>query len=441
MIKSKRKIHINGHKLKTLHRPIIDFCNDRDVVSNVYYPCISPGNKEMNILVKIGDNVKVGDIISLRKDFYIPSFSSVSGKVIEMKNIFYPCLGRDVQHVVIENDFLYTKGEDLPILDINNQDRKEIIDLIKNAGIVGMGGSGFPTYIKYLTDKKIDTLIINGVECEPYLTTDQVEATNNAKLVFQGAQILTKAADAKVCLIVIKKGKIALKDALEKEIKNHENIYIKEVEDKYPMGWEREIIRTLLKKDYDKLPSEAGIIVNNIQTAIYVAKALMNGEKISKRVITFSGNGLLENANVLLPIGALIKNVVEKLGGYKYENISIHTGGPMTGKSNLNDNFAVIANMGGITFFKKTDEITLPCLGCGRCIDFCPIDLQPIKIAMAFKNNNIELLKSLEVEKCCECGLCSYVCPSKIELADTIKKAKMYVNVLEKNKKDKGETK
>ena len=426
IISSKGKKHIKGYKELTAHKEIVDLCNDKDVCSEVYVPVVAPNGKEMELLVKVGSKVKVGTVLCKRNDFYVPVYSSVSGKVKEIKSMFNSALGKSCDHLVIENDFKYEEVL-LKIIDYKNSDKETILNAVKEAGIVGLGGAGFPTYVKYSSSAVINSLLVNAVECEPYLTTDYVTMKEELRYLLEGCEILIKLSDAKEAVIAFKNNKKDLKEMLDKELVNYPNIRVVLVNDKYPMGWEKALVKTVFKKNYDKLPSEVGVVVNNVQTVISVAKALTEGKVISKRVITVSGDAV-NPSNVLVPVGTLAKNILEKCG-YTASEVCLLAGGPMTSKANISDEFAIQTNNGGLTVIKKKVYETLPCLRCGKCIENCPAGIQPIQIKNAFDNKDVKELQAFECNKCVECGMCSFVCPSKIELKDAIAKAKLYLRV------------
>ena len=426
IISSKGKRHINGYKELTAHKEVLDWKNEKDVCSEVYFPLVAPNGKEMEVLVKEKDSVKVGTMICKRNDFYVPIYSSVSGKVKEIKSMYNSALGKPCNHLVIENDFKYTKTL-LKTIDYKNSDKETILNSLKEAGIVGLGGAGFPTYVKYSSNAIINSLLVNGVECEPYLTTDYITMKSNITYLLEGCSILMKLSEAKEAIIAFKNNKKDLKEIIENELVNYPNIKIVEVKDRYPMGWEKLLVKTVYKKTYDKLPSEIGVIVNNAQTVISVAKALMEGEVISDRLLTISGDAI-NPSNVIVPVGTLAKSILEKCG-YLSEEVCVLAGGPMTSKSNITDEFAIQTNNGGLTIMKKKVYETLPCLKCGKCIENCPAGLQPIQIKNAFDDKDVKELQAFDCSKCVECGMCSFVCPSKIELTDAIRKAKLYLRV------------
>ena len=426
IITSIGKRHINGHKELTAHNDVVDLRNDETICKEVYFPVIAPNGKEMEILVKEKDSVKVGTVLCKRNDFYVPIYCSVSGKVKEIKSMYNSALGRVCNHLVIENDFKYTKAL-LEKIDYKTSDKETILNAIKEAGIVGLGGAGFPTYVKYSSNAVINSLLVNAVECEPYLTTDYITMKSNISYLLEGASILMKLSGAQETVIAFKNNKKDLKEVIEKELSSYPNIRIVEVKDKYPMGWEKLLVKTVYKKTYDKLPSEIGVVVNNAQTVISVAKALINGEVISDRLLTVSGDAV-NPTNVIVPVGTLAKNILEKCG-YTEEEVCVLAGGPMTSKANITDEFAIQTNMGGLTIMKKKVYETLPCLKCGKCIENCPAGLQPIQIKNAFDDKDVKELQAFDCNKCVECGMCSFVCPSKIELTDAIRKAKLYLRV------------
>ena len=399
----------------------------------MYFPLLAPNGKDVELVVKEKDKVKVGTRIIQRVDFEVPIFSSVSGKVKGIENRYSALLGKNVDHLVIENDFKYEE-EKLKTLDPEKATREELVNAIKEAGMVGLGGAGFPTYVKYATTAPIESILINAVECEPYLTTDYVAMINEPKLFLDGVSILVKAGGAKEAVVAFKKNKKELKEVLDKELENYPNIRIQLVPDKYPMGWEKSLVKEVFKKTYERLPADAGIIVSNAQTALSVAKALLKGECIHNRIVTVSGDAVKEPQNVLVPVGTLSKGIIDKCGGTTCEEVCVLAGGPMTSKAALNEDFPIYTSFGAITLMKSVKINSEACLKCGRCIEHCPAGLQPIQIKNAFDAKDIKDLEAFQVSKCVECGMCSYVCPSKIELTDTLKKAKLYLRLSQTKK-------
>ena len=245
IFRSFASIRIEGYKSQAVKADV--FSVDENKIPFIYIPIVSPNGMEMDIFVKEGDEVLVGTLIGRRKDFYVPIFSSVSGVVKGRVNIYNPLVGRVTEHLEIANDFKKTRAAPLKTVSFDS-DYKEIISAIKEAGIVGLGGAGFPTYFKYENSSNIDTVIINGVECEPYLSTDYKLLQNHALDVIKGSELLRLAAQADRAIIVLKKDKTALIEILNKQLEDFPHVTIEFVKDIYPMGWERLLIKRVLKR-------------------------------------------------------------------------------------------------------------------------------------------------------------------------------------------------
>ena len=247
-------------------------------------------------------------------------------------------------------------------------------------------------------------------------------------------ELLKRASGAKEAVIAFKNNKKELKEILDKELEHYENIRIVLVKDKYPMGWEKALIKAVYNKNYSRLPAEAGIVVNNAQTAISVAKALLEGECIHNRIVTVSGNAIKEPQNVLVPVGTLASEILNKCGGVTCESVCLLAGGPMTSKASMNDEFPIYTTFGALTVMESLNIESEACLRCGKCIAHCPAGIQPIQIKNAYDAKDLKELEAFQTSRCVECGMCSYICPSKIELTDTIKKAKLYLRLSQTKK-------
>jgi electron transport complex, RnfABCDGE type, C subunit len=425
ILSGRGRINLDGQKGLSKDKPI----NLLEEPQFVYMPLVLGASDKFDVHVKEGDKVFVGTKIATRTDMYVPIYASVSGVVKGIEKRMHTS-GRPQNHIVIENDF---RKERVKALEIENPDQlqpEEIVESIKELGIIGLGGAGFPTFIKYSNPKEIDTVLINGVECEPFITSDHLSMKRDVKALFDGTNFLLKAAKAKKAIIAIKKNKKDLWSLLQEESKKWPNIEPMEVPDLYPMGWERVLIEEIFKKEYDFLTAEIGVIVNNSSTAIAVSKGLRNGEAITHRVTTFSGNGIKNPQNVEVPIGTTVDYIIKKIGGYVdvSEGIVIG-GGPMMGKSIMNDEFVIYPNNNAILILKKEEIEAIPCLKCGMCTEHCPARLQPVKIMEAVKGQDTDIMGKLDTLKCIECGMCTYVCPSKIEVTDFVVKAKRHLNL------------
>ncbi len=421
--------HIDSHKVETMAAKIENI-NNKDIFPKVYVPKLSANGKEIIFTVKEGDEVKVGQQIgSQQGPFYVPVFASVSGHIIGQETRLNSLVGRPIEHFVIENDGKYTHAQPLPTLDVEKATKEEIVAAIKVAGIVGLGGAGFPTYVKYDKCHDIDTLIINGVECEPYLATDYHGGLEYPDLLIKGIKFLLKASGAKVCIVAIKKGKPKLKAKLQEVLANVEHCELYETKDVYPMGWEKTLIYEITKREYTNLPGEAGVVLNNLFTAIAVGDALSNGNPIVERLLTIAGDAIKRVAIVKVPVFAAVADIINYVGGYTKENVTLLAGGPMVAKSQMNDQFVIERQSGGLTVLQYVEYQEEPCLRCGQCTLHCPASLQPVEIKDAVNKKDNARLRALNASSCVECGSCSYVCPSHIDVTEFAKKAKLFLRI------------
>lgn len=408
--------------------------------NEVFVPVVDPGSsKPIQLNVSIGDLVKEGQVIGTCEKG-TPVFAPVSGKIVREETMFHAGLGRNVRHFAIENDKKHQKVEPLEVLDLKAS-AEQIVERMKESGLSGQGGAGFPTYIKYLgaLEKNIDTILINGVECEPFLTTDHEAMLLHKDELIHGIEFMMKAAGAKDAYIVYKKGYPDL-DECYKDIESiNPSIHVAHVKNVYPAGWERFIVKAVLKRTYDKLPAEAHTIVNNVTTAIMLARA-MNGEVETHKVITVSGSGVSNPSNVDVPIYTRAVDIVEFLGGYVGESVSVSFGGPMCSRGVMDDKAVILPYYNGLTILPRMTLNTLPCLRCGACTDHCPVGLQPVEIKDAYQAKDSDRMMALTPWHCIGCGLCSYICPSKIDVNDFVKKAKLMTSIklkqLEAQKKE-----
>ena len=419
---SKGALHLDGHKHPSQDNPVKTLSLKE--VPVLYFPLLGGNGRPFTPLVKEGDKVKIGTRIAIREDMYVPLYSSVSGTVKANVTKLHPGLGRPCPHLVIENDFKEEYDEPLKTVS-DDASREEVVSAIKEAGIVGLGGAGFPTWIKYNNVKDIEYVLINAVECEPFLTTDFVSTKDNAKAMLEGAMLLKRAADAKKVVIAIKVKKELAINAIKELLPEYPDVELRLVPDLYPMGWERTLIKTVFKRTYVKLPAEAHVVVNNAQTAIATYLALKEGKPITKRIITVSGDDDLisDPSNIEVPVGTPVELIFNKFD-IKDEEMLVLNGGPMTSTALKSLDVVTQAQMGGFTLLKPQKRRTENCLRCGECTYTCPANLQPVEIYRAYNARDLERLEKLQVMKCVECGLCSYVCPSNIELTDTMKRAK-----------------
>ena len=418
--------HLEGHKDQTNHKEILRL-EEPDVI---WIP-LNNGAAPCTPLVNVGDEVKVGTKIAERNDhFYLPLFSPVSGTVTGIEKKMNSAM-KMVDHMRIENDHRKTVEKPFEPFDYEKATREELLDFVKNAGMLGLGGAGFPTYVKYLKPEGIKSFIINGVECEPYLTTDYRSMMDNLELLKTGVLAMFKLSKAERGCVAVKEDKVDLIAELKKTFEGTP-IEIRTVPDIYPAGWERTLVWLLEQKRYDRLPAEVGCIINNASTAIALADALLNGMPVTHKLVTVSGDGVADPHNVYVPVGTTAHDIVQACGGYTSEDCMIIAGGPMMGSAIPNDTFVIGPANNGLTVLKHEPLDVVKCLRCGKCTEMCPSGLEPVRINNAEKVKDIETLKKLDTLSCIECGLCSYICPSKIDVTEGIRRAKRYLALAKK---------
>lgn len=383
-------------------------------------------------IVQVGDEVKVGQKIGEAKGFVSsPVHSSVSGKVVAVEPRLYSG-GMAVPCVVIESDMQDTVSPDIAAKgELSGLSAEDVKNIIKEAGIVGMGGATFPTHVKLAPppDKKVDTVILNGAECEPYLTSDHRLMLEYPEDVVFGLQALMKALGVKQGYIGIETNK---PDAIEKiyeAAKGIEGIEVVALKTKYPQGAEKQLIYACTKREVPSggLPADAGVVVNNVGTAAAVAKAIKTGMPLIERIVTITGQGVNSPKNFIVKIGTSFREVIEQCGGLKGKVGKLIAGGPMMGITQFSLDIPVIKGTSGILVLSE-EEARLPepsnCIRCGKCVETCPINLMPVNISACSLANRHEQAEALNAMDCIECGSCSFVCPAKRPLVDSIRVSK-----------------
>lgn len=385
-------------------------------------------------LVKVGQHVKVGQKIGESKAFVSANVhSSVSGTVknIELRN---SSSGSGVNCIVIESDGKFTVDESVkPKSDIDKLSKDDILAIIKDAGLVGMGGAGFPAHVKLSPpkDKQIDTIIINGAECEPYLTADHRIMLEKTEDLILGAKAAKKAVGVDKCYIAIEKNK---PDAIEVMLKALEDekeygIEIAQLETKYPQGDEKRVINAVTGRVVSSggLPMDVGVIVNNVGTIATLGNIIKTGMPVIQRVITVTGSAVKNPKNLYVRIGMLFSDIIEQCGGFSEEPGKIISGGPMMGIAQFTAEVPVIKGTSGILILNKNDakvEEPQNCIRCGRCVEVCPVKLQPLIISKLSLLDKFDEAEGYNALDCIECGSCSFICPSKRRLMESIRVAK-----------------
>ena len=380
-------------------------------------------------LVAVGDEVKVGQKIGETDAFVsAPIHASVSGKVKALEDYINP-MGVRTQYIVIESDKQQTVSEEVqpPVV----TDRQSFLDAIKRSGLVGLGGAGFPTFIKLAPKNldEVDTLVINAAECEPYITADFRDLMENSERILKGIEAVVKYLELKSVKIAIEDNKPEAIRLMSDLVKGKAGYEVITLRSQYPQGAEKVIIYETTGRvvGEGQLPADVGVIVMNVSSVAFVGSYLETGMPLITKRLTVDGTAVKEPKNVLVPIGTRVADVIAFCGGYSQEPKVILMGGPMMGTALYDDTYAILKNNNAILAFAETQtaqEKETACIRCGRCVRACPIDLMPAAIAKAYKMRNVEALTGLKVNLCMECGCCSYVCPAKIHLVQTNRLAK-----------------
>lgn len=412
-------IRIKGFKKLTKNKHVVTI----DKPEYVYIPLIVCGDEDFALKIRKGSRVSIGSVVALNKKYDIPVFSSVSGKVIDYKEM-YAYNGKLVKTIIIKNDMEDNFIETVEKKDISNYTKEEFIDRLKECGIRGCGGADFPTYIKY-DNNNIKNLIVNAVECEPYITADFRLVKSKAKEILEAIDAITSINKVKHAYIAVKKNNKELIKAFESYIGPYPKIKIVKVPNIYPMGWEKNLVHYILHKKYKKLPIEVGAVVNNVSTIYDIYNALKTNMPPYQRLVTVVGDGLKKSTNVEVRMGVDVTDIILKLG-YKKKELLLISGGPMMGRAIGIDDLVISPNLNSILLMKNYNvDVASVCMRCGRCASVCPVGLTP---AMIKENlNDPKELKKMHVEKCIECGLCSYICPAKILLREQVIRAKKNV--------------
>ncbi len=394
-------------------------------------------------VVAVGDQVLVGQVIAEASSFISANICcSVSGtvKAIEKR---LTSTGTMVDSIIVENDGEYKEIEGFgKKRDFTKLKKEEIRSIVREAGIVGLGGAGFPTDVK-ITPKdeaKIEYIIVNGAECEPYLTSDYRLMLEETEKVVTGLKIVLSLFPNAKGIIGIEKNKPEAIEALTKAVAGEANIEVASLKTKYPQGGERSLIyaTTGRKINSKMLPAEAGCIVNNVATLVAVAEAVCESKPLISGVVTVTGDCITNPGNFKFRTGMSYDELIEAAGGFTGEPEKLIAGGPMMGFALINTNVPLTKTSSALLCFKK-DEVaeleTSNCIRCGKCVGACPSGLVPAMLNQAVKRNNLERFEELNGFECTECGSCSYACPAKIQLTQAFKGAKRRIAAAKNNAK------
>ena len=391
--------------------------------------------------VAVGDAVKVGQkIAEAGAGLSSPVYSGVSGKVKKLDEITVTT-GAHVRVIVIECDGEQTVAESVtpPVV----TDRESFLAAVRESGIVGLGGAGFPTAVKLtVPDGRVDTVVVNGAECEPYITSDTRTMLDESELVAEGLSLVMKYLAIPKAIFGIEKNKPECIAKMKQATATLDGVQIHALPSVYPQGGEKVLVYHTTGRviGEGKLPLECGVIVINCTTLAAIAKYLRTGMPLVEKCITVDGSAVKNPKNLIVPIGTSVRDVIEACGGFSETPKKILSGGPMMGVALVGLEAPVLKQTNAVLAFGES-EATLPkptaCIRCGKCMDSCPFSLAPVEISKAFEQNDGAMLERLKVNLCMECGCCSYICPAKRNLVQTNRLAKAALRTYQTKKKEK----
>ena len=385
--------------------------------------------------VKKGDTVLAGQKIADAGGFVsVPLHASVSGTVKGIEKRLN-ATGSMVDCIVIENDQQYqeTEFQEARLEDLT---KEEILNRIKEGGVVGMGGAGFPTHVKLAPKdpSKIEYILVNGAECEPYITSDYRRMIEEPEKVVKGLQVILTLFDSAKGYICIEDNKPDCIAKMKELVKDIDCIEVKEMMTKYPQGGERTLIYAATGREINStmLPADVGCVVDNVETVISVYKAVILGRPVNSRVVTVTGDGIKEPKNLLVLAGTDMSELVDAAGGLKAKIAKAISGGPMMGFALYDLHVPCTKTTSAFLFLEhdavsEAQEIQTACINCGRCVSVCPGHVLPARLAKLAERGDMAGSEALDGMECCECGCCSYICPAKRPLTQSIKSMRKMV--------------
>ncbi len=419
-------IHPYEGKELTMEKPVKEYLPKGDCV----YPLSQHIGAPASPIVKKGDRVLVGQKIAEAGGFVSANIhSSISGtvKAIEPR---LTAGGAKVNSIIIENDGLFEEIDfSANVMDLSTLYREDIKDIIKEAGIVGMGGAGFPANVKLSpkNEDKIDYIIVNGAECEPYLTSDYRRIMEAADKLILGLQICINLFDNAKGIIAIEDNKPEAIKLLTDKLKDNDKITVNTLKTKYPQGAERQLIyaNTGRYVNSKMLPADAGCIVHNVDTIYSIYEAVIEGKPLISRIVTITGDAIENPCNLLVRTGTNLRELIDAAGGFKDGIMpeKIISGGPMMGKAVYSLDVPCTKGVSALLCMSRDEVASLEptnCIRCGRCVEVCPGRVVPSLLAKYAEHGDIEQFLKHNGMECCECGCCSYICPAKRHLTQTI---------------------
>lgn len=425
-------VHPNDMKAATNEKAIEKLAAPAEVVipmsMHIGAPC--------KPIVAVGDKVKIGQRIGEPGGFVsAPIHASISGtvKAVEPRPF---SMGGKMMSVVIENDFQDEVSEEVkPVADPDSLTPEQLVEIVKNAGIVGQGGATFPTHVKISSGLgKVDTVIINASECEPYITSDHRFLLEYPEEVIGGAAILARAFGVDRVHIGVEENKANAAELLKMKIEQAKAPVVVDVmHTRYPQGAEKQLCQSITGRQVPPggLPAAIGCAVFNVVTTAAIYRAVTTGAPVTHRVVTVSGSGVKEPKNLLCPIGTPISELLDACGGVKKSTFKILMGGPMMGHAQYDMSAPIGKGTNAILAFCEDEERTVEhpaCIRCGKCVSVCPMHLQPVFMYQYERAGMLQELESANVLDCIECGACTYICPGRLHLVQTFRAGKQKIN-------------
>lgn len=439
----KRGVHPPDGKALSADKPIQIIMPDKD--SELVYPMSQHIGAPCEPTVAKGDRVLLGQKIADSGAFVsAPIFASVSGVVTDIKPVL-TANGAMVKAVIIKNDGEYEEDSSLgKDTDYKNFSRERILEKIRGAGIVGLGGAGFPTHVKLNPpkDKVIDHIIVNAAECEPYLTTDYRVLLEKTDRVIKGLQVMLMLHPSAKGVIAIEMNKPKAIEVMQKAVEGIDNIEVVPLKTKYPQGAEKQMINAVTGREVPSggLPADVGCIVDNVDTVLAIERAIVKDRPLMRRIVTVSGDAVKNPGNYQVRTGMSFRELLDKTGGFAEEPAKIIAGGPMMGPAIFSIDVPLVKTSSCIlALTAKAAELPPEqnCIRCGKCVEACPMGLMPLMLNSDIVADDLAAFEANDGLDCIECGSCSYVCPAKRHLAQSIRASKQAV-LAEKKKKQQG---